>query len=418
VTTLRIVAAALGLLLLATGSLAGVQPPQILVTFADPGLSRAARSGPVRPGYVRGRSNYLVSIDVRRAARRLEAEFGLRQVDEWPIDPLKVHCIVYAVDAQSNLDSLLAQLREQPRVESAQRMQTFDVLGSSSRTVADSYVGLQHNMEQLEVAAAHRWSRGGGSSVAIIDTGADTRHPDLRSQIDTHVDFVDQDSRRFDSDPHGTAVAGIIASSDNGTGIVGVAPLASISVLKACWYVDGRSSAVCNSFTLAKALSFAIESAAQIINLSLSGPHDPLLSRLVGRAIDDGKIVVAAAPSLAVADAFPFGIDGVIAVDSADREPHTRQMNTLFAPGDDILVPVPGGGFDYASGSSLSAAHVSGVVALLVARQPALTYRDVSALLAAGDGPSGTSVNACRALARLLNEAGCTLPVQAADGAN
>ncbi len=74
-------------------------------------------------------------------------------------------------------------------------------------------------------------------------------------------------------------------------------------------------------------------------------------------------------------------------------------------------MPVPGGGFDYASGTSLSAAHVSGVIALLVAERPGLAGNDIRALLARSQSGPETSVNACRALAQLLARAGC------ADGA-
>ena len=79
----------------------------------------------------------------------------------------------------------------------------------------------------------------------------------------------------------------------------------------------------------------------------------------------------------------------------------------LTAPGDDILVPVPGGGFDYASGTSLSAAQVSGVIALLVAERPGLRRDDVTALLAGSRTAPQAPVNACRALAQLLGRGGC-----------
>ena len=415
-TIVRALLFGLILLLVAAETDADTNAAKILVTFDDPGMSNAARAGPVRPGYRRPSSTYLVSIDVRRAARRIEREFGLRRLDEWPIDPLKVHCIVYAVEADANVNDLIAQLREQPGVESAQRMNTFDVLASASAGPSDPYYDLQHNMDRLELAAAHRWSRGQGSSVTIIDTGADLQHPELRLRSVSHEDFVDEGGSEFHSDAHGTAVAGIIgASSDNGIGIVGVAPSASMSVLRACWYVDGRVSAVCDSFTLAKALSFAIDSRTNVINLSLTGPGDPLLARLVERALAQGKIVVAAASATADRDQFPASVAGVMVVDAAGSGKSKRLDDRVYAPGDDILVPVPGGGFDYASGTSLSAAHVSGVVALLVSKQPELTHRDVAELFAADKSSSDGSISACRALAALLNVKGCAPAVRAAD---
>ena len=376
----------------------------ILITFADAGVGSAARPGPVRPGYVRRGGRYLVSVDVRRAARRIERQFGLERLDEWPIDTLRIHCIVYAAPDSADVDALLSELRAEPRVESAQRLNTFEV--QTQETGQDPYSNLQHNMASLEVARAHQMSRGEGSRVAIIDTGADETHPELHAGIREQRNFVESDNRNVNEDAHGTAVAGIIgAETGNGIGIVGVAPAAALSVLKACWYEQPDRAALCTSFTLAKALSFAIESDIRIINLSLGGPADPLLERLIQEAVARDKVVIAAASD--GKHPFPSSVEGVIAVGSVDASSANEASWTVLAPGTDILVPVPGGGFDYASGSSLSAAHVSGIVALLIARQPELTRDAVEQLLADEHAQTGQSISACRVLARLLNETGC-----------
>ena len=386
---------ALVLLLCLSAAAGADEAPRILVTFADPGMSNAARAGPARPGYSRRSSTYLVSIGVRRAADRVAKEFDLDVVDEWPIVPLKVHCLVYALPADTPLDSLLADLRARPEVESAQRMNTFEAQGAR----ADPYVALQHNLATLGLAEAHGFTRGGGASVTIIDTGADFEHPELAAVIRAHHDFAGGGD--FAGDAHGTAVAGIIgAASGNGFGISGVAPDAELSVLRACWYPDGKSMAVCDSFTLAKALTHALETDSDVINLSLGGPPDALLSRLVAFALGRGVVVVAAAPKQA---GFPANVPGVIVV-GAEGD---GQDAWLHAPGADILVPVPGGGFDYASGSSLSAAHVTGVIALLIAERPGIGRDDVVGLLADSRAEDGRSVNACRALAQMLGRPGC-----------
>lgn len=379
---------------------------RILVTFEDPGMGTDARAGPVRPGYSRRTSTYLVSIGVRHAARGIAKEFALRALDEWPIEPLKVHCIVYAVDDDRDVDELLEQLRADPRVESAQRMKTFEVLGSAA-DASKAYGELQHSAVSLELEAAHRWSRGEGAHVVIVDTGADIEHPEIRAQVEAHKNFVDESARDFSADAHGTAIAGIIgASDDDGTGIIGVAPSAAITVLKACWYTDRHRPAVCNSFTLARALSFAVASGAQVINLSLSGPEDPLLTRLVATAVDSGQIVIAAAPAAATGASFPADVPGVIVVDAAETTA-PGSAASVRAPGSDILVLKPGGDFDFASGSSLSAAHISGVVALLVSSRPQLSRDGVNALLMAAENPDSHSVSACRALALLMDREGC-----------
>ena len=108
-------------------------------------------------------------------------------------------------------------------------------------------------------------------------------------------------------------MAGLIAAvANNHVGIVGIAPLAQLEVFEACWQLQPDSDdAVCNTFTLAKALAAAVDSGIPLINMSIAGPADPLLSLLVNVAIKRGAIFVGAAAE--PADAFPTGITGVIA---------------------------------------------------------------------------------------------------------
>ncbi len=382
---------------------------KILVTFADPGMSNATRLGPPGPGYRRRSSTYLVSVGVKRAAKRIAEEFDFVTLDEWPIVSLKVHCLVFGVSDDVQVEELLVRLQERPEVESAQLMNEFEVTATIGAGTVDPYSSLQHNLATLELTQAHNWSLGDGTNVTIIDTGADLQHPELKTQIAAYHDFVEDKDSEFSGDAHGTAVAGVIAAaSNNGIGMIGVAPSTRLSVLKACWYGSDSSRAICDSFTLAKALSHAIESKTDVINLSLGGPSDALLGRLLRRALSDGVVIVAAAPTQSDFD-FPAEVTGVIVVDSyghADSHDAALQF-PIKAPGDDILVPVPEGGYDYASGSSLSAAHVSGIVALLIAQRPGLTSNQIITLLVASRPTVDESVNACRALAELLQRTGC-----------
>lgn len=384
---------------------------RILVTFSDPGMSNAARPGPPGPGYKRRTSKYLPSISVKRKANRIANKFDLETLDEWPIIALKVHCLVFGVAGRIRIEDLLTRLRQEPEVESAQILNEFEVTGTSRGNTNDPYLNLQHNLDTLELIQAHSWSLGDGTNVTIIDTGADLGHPELKAQIASHRDFVNLNDGDFSADAHGTAVAGVIgAAANNGVGMIGVAPATKLSVLKACWYKQRNAPAICNSFTLAKALSYAIDSDTDIINLSLGGPTDALLGRLVRLAIDRGMVVVVAAPSQTGAG-FPAGVSGVIVVGSSDEADSSNLAHRfpVNAPGEDILVPVPYGGYDYASGSSLSAAHVSGIVALLIARRPDLTSEQIETLLVASRDEVHASVNACRALASLLQQSGCRI---------
>ena len=167
----------------------------------------------------------------------------------------------------------------------------------------------------------------------------------------------------------------------------------------------GGVPASCNTFTLAQALSAAIEAHADIINLSLSGPSDPLLTRLVQRGMAGGAIVVGAMPRNGMRRGFPVEIEGVIAADTL--ETGHAAPGVLLAPGRDVLSLAPDGHYDFFSGSSLAAAEVSGLIALLKAERPRLTAQEAESLLTASASGGTSGPNACAALAALLRRAGC-----------
>lgn len=370
---------------------------------------------PVRP-YIR-RSSYRSSAETERVLNQLAANYALRRIDGWHIASLGVYCEVFEVPVDRSIAETLTRMKSDARVESAQRMNVFSVLGHSSDLGHDDpYVGMQSAITMLQLDAAHLWSRGHGITVAVIDTGVDRRHPELRKNVVAMVDFVGSGKRAGTRDVHGTAIAGVIASqAGNGIGIVGVAPEVEVVALRACWPIRaGATEARCSSFTLAKALEFAIADDVDVLNLSLTGPSDPLLLRLIGVALDRGILVVAAADPDRREAGFPASRPGVISVDVAGgdwrRSPTGEaQQFQVVAPGTDVLTTTPEGNFGFLSGSSIAAAHVSGVTALLLERAPHLSRGEVASLLTGSirqvDGTY--SVNACLALADLLQLSGC-----------
>jgi subtilisin family serine protease len=390
---------------------------QILVTLSDPNAARMDLSGRPGPRYL-NRSAYRVSTGIRQTARRIASRFDLEPVAEWPIRPLALYCIVFHVPEEHDLATLLEQLADLDEIQSAEPLHVFETQSALAEQYNDPYAPLQHALDTMQIPQAHAVSTGRGAAIAVIDTGADFRHPDLAGRIAKHRDFVDSDARGFVDDAHGTAIAGAIAANaNNHTGMVGIAPQARLHVLKACWHVEPEQPARCNSFTLAQALSHAIEAGVDIINLSIAGPADTLLSRLVEQAISDGIVVIAAAPADNRAAGFPAGVPGVIVAAASPREPQPRPVrlapdHAVLAPADEILVTIPNGQYGYRSGSSLAAAHVTGVSALLVARQPSLAPAAIRELLTtSGNSPIGP-VNACRALSLLLDGRVCDAGVR------
>src|SRR5277367_3892677 len=249
--------------------------------------------------------------------RSLERDYGLREVSAWPIEPLRMHCAVLELPDGADRAAMLATLSHDRRIKLAQPLQTF---ATRTDDYNDPYVGLQRGFQQMDVAEAHPWSRGAGVKVAIIDTGVDTEHPDLARSIAAAANFVDSDRDQFRRDRHGTEMAGVIAAvANNREGIVGVAPEARLFVLKACWQLHPDADAArCNSFTLARALVAALDAHAQVINMSLAGPDDPLLGDLIREGQRRGVLFVGAAMDASEAPNGLLSQAGIIEVASAE----------------------------------------------------------------------------------------------------
>ncbi|HEY0802927.1 MAG TPA: S8 family serine peptidase, partial [Steroidobacteraceae bacterium] len=192
----------------------------IIVAVDNTAASYVAHAGSTPRGYD-AVGDYGPTARARQAMRAVEHEYGLKEVNAWPIEPLHIHCAVLEIPSGTDRNSLLAALSKDRRIKLTQPLQTF---ATRTEGYNDPYFGLQRGFQQMDVADAHPWSRGDGVKVAIIDTGVDLRHPDLRGSITAAANFVDADDAQFQRDRHGTEMAGVIAAvANNREGIVGVA---------------------------------------------------------------------------------------------------------------------------------------------------------------------------------------------------
>ncbi|MDP9402334.1 MAG: S8 family serine peptidase [Actinomycetota bacterium] len=273
-----------------------------------------------------------------------------------------------------------------------------------ARASDDPLFSRQWGLAQVRAQQAWPVSRGAGVVIAIVDSGVDLDHPDLAPKLVPGFDFVSDDTTPQDLTGHGTHIAGIAAAAtDNGAGVAGVAPDARIMPVRV---LDRRESGTAS--TIAKGVNFAVDRGAKIVNLSVAGRNisttvlEPLRAA-VARANDAGVLVVAAAGNDAgdelpspICDE-PASFPGVVCVAATDRReerapysnlPNKPDLIALSAPGgsglrtcgENILSTVlrgssvDGGGcgygadYDHQVGTSQSAAFVSGVAALLMAR--------------------------------------------------
>ena len=271
----------------------------------------------------------------------------------------------------------------------------------------------QYATEKVRLGEAHRFSLGRNVRVAVIDTGLDASHPELAGVAIESFDAIGEG--RPTTEAHGTAVAGIVAARQQ---IRGMAPDARVLAVRA--FSSGTNQkAEATTLSIINGIHWAIANGARVINMSFAGPKDALLQRAIEAGIAKGVIFVAAAgnggPS--AAQAYPAAYEGVIAVTAIDSNDQLYRMANrggyiaLAAPGVDILAPAPNAAYEMSSGTSLAAAHVSGIIALMLERRPTLSTEEARAILmrtardpgqtAMANGLGAGIIDAARAVAEI-----------------
>jgi subtilisin family serine protease len=330
-----------------------------------------------------------------RLARHIADEYRLRLVDAWPMPMIGMDCFVMAIPDSRSTQAAAEQVSHDSAVAWAQPVALYHGQ-SAPASENDPLFPAQPAAREWKLADLHRMATGRGIKVAVIDSGVDAKHPDLSGQVVIDRNFVSGQS--LVSESHGTAVAGVIAAkANNGIGIAGVAPGAKLLGLRACW--QGPRATLCDSFSLAKALYFAIDEKADVLNLSLSGPDDRLLRALLNTAMDRGSAVVAAFDPKQIDGGFPASVTGVIAVSAAGLA--AGRSGVYIAPGLDVPTTEPGGRWFLVNGSSFAAAHVSGLLALVRQRRPSGSI----ALVSGRSG--GGAIDACATLLRVAGSCDC-----------
>lgn len=270
-----------------------------------------------------------------------------------------------------DIATVIDDLDRDPRVLWSQTNNIFRTLGTGSGG-------------NTPATARRQPLAGRGVVVALIDTSVDTSHPALGGRI---VDAIDIVGGVPDAGEHGTALAGVIGAGGVVNGIAPAAEILSVRAFRAD--PDNPAMGIGTTEGIARGLDAAIRHGATVINMSFGGPRERLLETLVRRALASGHTVVAAAGNGGPqgAAAFPAALDGVIAVTATDAagqlyaEATRGHYVTVAAPGVDVLSTAPGNRYGLNSGTSIAAAYISGVIALILEHRPDARPPEIQAYL-------------------------------------
>jgi Subtilase family len=292
----------------------------------------------------------------------------------------------WRITGGGSVTDMIRNLSGDRQIAGAQAIFLFALTETAGQMNAEQYAP-----QKLSLPEAHRLATGNRVVVAVIDSEVDAAHPDLAGAVTANFNASDKDKPHA----HGTGMAGAIAARRT---ILGTAPRVELLTVNA--FSTKASEAEGTTFNILKGLDWAAERGARIINMSFAGPPDPRLKDALQKAYKKGIVLVAAAGNAGPNSPplFPGADPSVIAVTATDVDDalfsgaNRGNHIAVAAPGVDVLVPAPEGAYQFTTGTSVASAEVSGVVALMLERNPSLTPGEVRRILMATAkdlGPKG-----------------------------
>ena len=359
-------------------------PPNGAISRADTSLRSPLLAGGAVPSNESPAEVLIVLRNTGNVALETELgrEFHIDRQEGLNSALLGLRIVRYRLLENRSLGEMLARLAVDSRVVWAQPSYVYRL---AEGAVSSATKLQQYAITKLFIVEAHGLARGRSVRVAVVDTGVDASHPELNGTVVGAYDALG--GGRGIGERHGTVIAGVIAARQQ---LTGVAPEAELLAIRAFGASQG-APAQSTTMVLIKAIEWAFVNGARLLNMSFVGPKDPLLEKLIQTATSRGGIFIAAAGNdgPVAAPAYPAAYESVIAVtatDSNDRiyvQANRGSYIAIAAPGVDILAAAPEAGYELASGTSLAAAHVSGIVALLLERHPGLSEQQVRVILCA-----------------------------------
>jgi subtilisin family serine protease len=277
------------------------------------------------------------------------------------------------------VDTVRRELAADAKVKSVQP--NFRYVLQDQKKIPTEGDPAQYAVAQLRLPQAHTLARGMNVTIAVIDSGIDLKHPELANSV---ADSFDALGSKEGPHVHGTGIAGAIVAHGR---LMGSAPEARLLAIRA--FSGASGGAQSTSYVILKALDYAAEHGAQIVNMSFAGPKDPMIERGIAATAARGILLVAAAGNGGAKSPplYPAANPNVIAVSGTDAQERLFTASNrgnyiaIAAPGADIFLPAPDEKYQMTSGTSFSAAYVSGIAALVMERNPALNLNDIRAIL-------------------------------------
>ena len=335
----------------------------------------------------------IIEVDGAPSQTTVEAlarRHGLRRVESQTFRLTRSTIFRWEIPDGRPMRDVIRQLSADPTIKSVQPNYVYS-LQQESTAQGDP---AQYTLTKLNLRQAHALSKGDNVLVAVIDSGVDVAHPDLSGVIAGTFATFDPDEKPH---THGTAIAGAIASQAR-LRLMGIAPAARILAVKA--FGSSDEGAEGTTMNIIKGLEWSMQQGARIINMSFAGPDAPVMRKILAGARQQGIVLIAAVGNAGPKSPplYPGSDPNVIAVSATDAEDKVFSASnrgvhiSIAAPGVDILLPAPDLGYQVTSGTSFAAAHVTGIVALMLQRNPDLTPAAVRRILentAKDIGPRG-----------------------------
>jgi subtilisin family serine protease len=298
-----------------------------------------------------------------------------------------------AAEARLRKNSAIVRVDESPRVNWLLTAAAPAIPSFISRRVADTQPpqGQEKPWGILRVNAPAAWSvtKGAGVKVAVIDTGIDAAHPNLKANLKGGWNAITKTADYNDDNGHGTHCAGTVAAAEGDAGVVGVAPQAELYGVKV---LDADGSGTFDD--VIAGMQWAVDNKMQIASMSLGASKgNPSLLAAVEAMKKAGVALIAAAGNSGRAVGFPAAYPGAIAVAALDAKDKVAYFSSrgpevaLIAPGVDVRSTYKEGGYDTLSGTSMATPHVSGLAALAIAAKGLSGYDAVKAALTAAAAP-------------------------------